>query len=74
MQDYTQAVHWYTKSAEQGVADAQFNLGNCYENGEGVKKSYAMAVHCYTKAAEQGNVWAKFSLQTMRNGRVLRPR
>ena len=32
-QDYTKAVYWYTKSAEQGNAIAQVNLGNIYKNG-----------------------------------------
>ncbi|WP_232842167.1 hypothetical protein [Rodentibacter haemolyticus] len=30
-QDDTQAVYWYQKAAEQGVADAQVNLGLMYE-------------------------------------------
>jgi len=28
--DEKEAVKWYTKSAEQGNANAQFNLGVCY--------------------------------------------
>ena len=35
-QDYNKAVKWYTKSAEQGYADAQCNLGYMYSHGEGV--------------------------------------
>ena len=31
--DYKQAVKWYTKAAEQGYADAQYNLGIMYYNG-----------------------------------------
>ena len=30
------AVKWFTKAAEQGDADAQFNLGVMYFKGEGV--------------------------------------
>jgi len=30
-QDYKQAFKWYTKSAEQGQAEAQYNLGNVYK-------------------------------------------
>ncbi|KAB2645301.1 MAG: SEL1-like repeat protein, partial [Verrucomicrobia bacterium] len=41
--------------AKQGDADAQFNLGVCYESGNGVAKDYVEAVKWYRKAAEQGN-------------------
>ena len=37
-QDYAKALEWYTKAANQGVAEAQFNLGLMYENGEGVRQ------------------------------------
>ena len=36
--DYTEAVKWYRKAAEQGNATAQSNLGHRYYNGEGVAK------------------------------------
>ena len=42
------------KKAQQGDVDAQYRLGLCYHNGEGVKKDYAKAVGSYQKAAEQG--------------------
>ena len=35
LQNYKEAVKWYTTSAEQGNADGQFNLGLMYSNGEG---------------------------------------
>jgi TPR repeat protein len=28
-----QAVYWYQKAAEQGLAEAQYNLGAMYANG-----------------------------------------
>ena len=34
--DYAEAVKWYRKAAEQGLALAQFNLGVMYEKGKGV--------------------------------------
>ena len=37
--DAAQAVIWYHKAVEQGVASAQFNLGLMYANGEGVPKN-----------------------------------
>ena len=33
-----EAVRWYRKAAEQGHAEAQYNLGSCYDNGDGVAK------------------------------------
>jgi TPR repeat protein len=33
-QDYTQAAFWWHKAAEQGLANAQYNLGAWYEEGE----------------------------------------
>lgn len=48
-----------TEKANQGDAEAQFNLGNYYENGIGVAKSEAEAARWYRKAASQGNKDAK---------------
>ena len=47
-------VNWYRKSAEQGNAYGQTNLGWMYDMGKGVERDYARAVHWYRKAAEQG--------------------
>ena len=42
-QDYAEAVRWYKKAADQGDADAQYDLGVAYYNGEGVPQDYAEA-------------------------------
>ena len=42
-QDYKEAVRWYTLAAEQGYADAQYNLANRYYYGEGVIKDIVYA-------------------------------
>jgi TPR repeat protein len=52
----------YRKAAEQGNAAAQFNLGLCYDNGEGVVKDEVEAVKWYRKAAEQGLAQAQSNL------------
>ena len=57
-----EAVKWYTLAADRGFADAQNNLGVCYENGNGVAKSYAEAVKWYKLAAEQGDSDAQVNL------------
>jgi len=51
--------------AEQGVAEAQFNLGLMYYNGQGVRQDYAEAVRWYRQAAEQGNAEAQNNLGAM---------
>jgi len=53
-QNYSEAVNWYRKSAEQGDGKAQCNLGVCYLSGTGVTKDAAEAVKWLRKAAEQG--------------------
>lgn len=50
------------RSAEQGNAEAQYCLGDCYANGEGVLQDYAQAVLWGRKAAEQGIAEAQFML------------
>ena len=52
----------YKASAEQGDAEAQFNLGFCYDDGRGVAKDYAEAVKWYRKAAGQNFAPAQFNL------------
>ncbi len=48
--------------AEKGNPKAQFYLGMCYSNGEGVEKDGAEAVKWYRRAAEQGVAEAVYSL------------
>ena len=64
-QNDIEAVKWYRKSAEQGNARAQFNLGLMYKYGLGVEQDYAEAVTWYRKAAEQGHAKAQFNLGSM---------
>jgi hypothetical protein len=41
-------------NADKGHADAQYALGSCYFNADGVAKDYVMAAWWYRKAADQG--------------------
>ncbi len=52
--DFTTALKELTPLAEQGDAEAQFNLGYMYRTGEGVPQDDKTAVEWYTLAAEQG--------------------
>jgi len=58
--DYRQAVEWFSKAAELGHAEAQYNLGELYNKGRGVKKNKKIAQKWYKAAAEQGHVKAKY--------------
>src|SRR6266566_4584353 len=53
--DEAEAVKWFRKAAEQNVADAQYNLGVCYDSGEGVAKDEVEAYKWWLLAAGQGN-------------------
>jgi TPR repeat protein len=48
--------------AEQGVAEAQWNLGLVYYNGLGVPQDYKQAAEWYRKAADQGFAKAQHNL------------
>ena len=50
LQDYKEAVKWYRLAAEQGLAQAQSNLGFMYGKGQGVLQDYVMA-HMYFNIA-----------------------
>ena len=50
------------KDAEQGDAVSQFELGWCYDFGEGVEKDMKQAAEWYRKAADQGVANAQFNL------------
>ena len=59
-QDYKMAFKWYTKSAEQGVASAQNNLGNIYKEGRVVPQDYVKA-HMWYNIASQSNEFVKIN-------------
>ena len=60
--DYTEAIKYFKRAAEQGDAAAQYKLGSCYYYGKGVAIDYIQAVEWYRKAAEQGDAAAQYAL------------
>ena len=52
----------YQPKANQGDADAQFNLALLYKHGLEVPQDLKQAVYWYTKAAEQGHANAQYKL------------
>ncbi len=63
--DFRKAFEEWLPLAEQGDANAQFNLGLMYKNGQGVPQDYKKAVVWFRQAAGQGNASAQFGLGTM---------
>lgn len=55
-------INQLTAKAKSGDAEAQFNLGICYDNGKDVSKDIKQAVYWYQKAAEQGHAAAQNAL------------
>jgi TPR repeat protein len=52
-QNDAEALKWFRKSAEQGHALAQYNLGVMYERGAGALQDYVQAYMWYNLAAAQ---------------------
>lgn len=61
-----EAVEWYTKAADRGLAEAQHALARCYRDGEGVKTDLAKAKELYEKAAKQGYGPSQVVLESMK--------
>lgn len=56
--DYDTAVKQWREPALKGDADAQFNLGQAYKLGRGVKTDLDIALSWYRKAAARGHLQA----------------
>ena len=52
--DPVEAVAWFRKAADQNNPAAFYELGVCYENGEGVEKNLDEAEKWYRKAVDGG--------------------
>lgn len=63
--DYTQALSWYRKAADQGDLHAQTMIGSIYYLGQGVSKDYKKAFFWSRKAAMQGHGEAQYNLGVM---------
>ncbi|MCH8622092.1 tetratricopeptide repeat protein [Undibacterium sp. TS12] len=63
--DFASALDSFKNAAEKGNADAQFNLGLMYLNGEGVVQDYKQAMKWFEQSASQGNVRAQVNIGRM---------
>jgi TPR repeat protein len=57
-----EAARWYLAAADQELADAQCNLGLCFQTGRGVGQDQHEAVKWFIRAARQGNKTAQHNL------------
>lgn len=72
-QNHALSLTWFRKAAEQGDADAQFNLGRIYGKATGriygkqraAPRNDVTAAYWYRKAAEQNYAPAQFNLAQM---------
>ena len=53
--NFEEAVKWYRKSAEQGDADAQNNLGALYSKGEGTEQNFIEALKWFIISTKNGS-------------------
>lgn len=53
--DYINALVWYKKAAQEGIACAQLNVGIYYHHGYGVDADYNEAIKWIQKAADQND-------------------
>jgi TPR repeat protein len=63
--DGKEALRWFRQAAEQGAAEAQYNLGVMYRDGLGVPQNIEKAIKLFEQAAKQGYAKAKCSLGVM---------
>ncbi len=59
-----QAIPLVKKSAKRGNAEAQYNLGYCYEKGVGVKVNQDQAIRWYQKSADQQYMDAEYAMMS----------
>src|SRR5882724_9616452 len=54
-----EAIQWYTKAADAGDAEAQFQMGERLRIGKGIARNPEASMAWYLKAANQGHVAAQ---------------
>ncbi|MEL7047444.1 MAG: tetratricopeptide repeat protein [Pseudomonadota bacterium] len=67
-QNFSEAIGWYTRSANQGFAQSMYRLGTMYERGLGVDQHHVKAANYYEQAADRGNIKAMHNLAVLKAG------
>ncbi len=60
--DLDRAITWFQEAANNGVANAKYNLGVLYHQGMGVTASLDKAMELYIEAADMGHPEAQYNL------------
>lgn len=58
----SQALEWYTRSAEGGYRDAMYNVGNMYYEGRGTSKDPSKAVEWWKRASDAGDTMSAYNV------------
>ncbi len=61
-QNFEKSAIWFREAADNGVANAAYNLGVLYHQGLGVEKDLDRAIYWYREAAKQGHPEAQYNL------------
>ena len=64
--DYATALREWKPLAEQGNANALFNLGVMYKYGQGIPQNYKTAIKWFRLAAKQGHPRAQEQVEFLR--------
>ena len=67
---FQEAVKLFRQAADKGNAQAQYNLGIMYKNGQGVKRDDKEAVKWFQRAADQGHAKAQSNLGVIENHHI----
>lgn len=60
--DHRRALKHYKKSSDLGYNKASYEVGDCYQLGDGVKQNYNKTVEYWLTAIAQGHVIAQYYL------------
>jgi len=71
-QDYNLCAKWFLMAAENGDAEARFNLANLYRTAKGVPLDYVSAYIWYSLAASRGHARAQHQLKDL--AKLMTPR
>jgi TPR repeat protein len=58
----TKSIKLFLKAASEGVPEAQVNLANIYDEGDGVKRDFEKARYWYKRAIKHGAPEAAYNL------------
>ena len=64
-EDPKKALYWFKKAAQNNEAQAQYDIGMIYLDGNGVSKNHNIAKDWFEKSSAQGHAESQFELACM---------